>query len=208
MQPGHLKNLCVLSPFSLKKKREILVLTGHQIFINLSFSARRLGIFLERSLKTASSRSVYERYSKKARPTNLCTTEIIREKMMSAIFSWSGPYLPSIKFLRKFLITYKPPYVKCLKCIYGRSIPSFEPPHKIVTYFLQSALVALSIFIFSAADKLTQNGIQRDKFGIEAGEFLKGRKNLLQFLKPLRAVGHLFKYRYGVALQHRHLIRH
>ena len=109
LQPGHLKNLCVLNPFNLEKSREIRVRTGHQILMNLSFSARRLEMLLERSLKRASSISAYEMYSKKEKPNIPCAREIIIEKIMSAIFSWSGPYLPSINFLRKFLITCKPP---------------------------------------------------------------------------------------------------
>ena len=109
LQLGHLKNLWVLIFFVFTKNLEILVLIGHQILMNLSFSARLFGIFLESSRKRTKNMNTYETNSKKEKPKIPCAMEIIIEKIINAILSWSGPYLPIIKFLRKFLITHKPP---------------------------------------------------------------------------------------------------
>ena len=51
LQCGHLRNLCVLSSLILRSVKEPFDLMGFHIFVNFSFSKRRLEIFLENDLK-------------------------------------------------------------------------------------------------------------------------------------------------------------
>ena len=85
-------------------KRRIFVRIGHQIRINLSFSARRRRMLYENILRKTMAKIRYARYSSGVYKKTAYKADGINDSIISAVPRWSGPYLPLVIFRRKSLI--------------------------------------------------------------------------------------------------------
>ena len=86
LQPGQEKNLKSLLCLILAIVLTAFVLIGHQYRMNLSFSARRRGIFLESIRKSASARIRYDKYITGEKPMIPWSSDKTSEAMIIAIF--------------------------------------------------------------------------------------------------------------------------